>query len=140
MRAIIRSIGALAILGFVAGCTEPNRIVSNGERIGIVRKFSLKETDHVAFHAGAQSWEGEADVSVPGTHGGEVFLFSVEPTDARAVERVKQAMRERKPVAIIYRQWLRVPQTAPGTGCTGPRNLQGTPYTVYDVQPIDSPR
>lgn len=129
---------AVLISSLLFGCVDPNRIVSDGERIGVIRKFSLKETGYSPGRQAPRSWEGEMDVSLPGS-AGEVWLFSVPPDDAPAIDKVKAAMRSRKVVIAHYRQWLRVPTEVrdAGSGCAGPQQLQMTPYAVYDVKNRD---
>jgi hypothetical protein len=131
----LRLVGAALIAAFCFSCSTPNRVVSEGSRVGVVVKFSLKEAAQAELgQTPPRSWEGELNMTIPGQAAPEVWLFSVNPGDAAAVEQVKAALRSRAPVELSYRQWLRVP-TEPG-GCVA-RPLQSTTYVVYQAAPLN---
>lgn len=133
----LRALALLFIAAFCFSCdlSTPNRVVSDGSRIGVVVKFSLKEASSSSSdYVPPRCWEGELNMTLPGSSAPETWLFSVPPDDSAAVEEVKVAMRSRKTVEVHYRQWLYVP-SEPG-GCVA-RPRQGTTYAVYDVTPAD---
>jgi len=92
---------AVLVFGF-ANCMQN---YSNGERTGVVTKLSKKG---FVF----KSWEGEMLMSLPADSSGainpEKFMFSVKEN---AVESVQDAMKSRKQVILIYRQWGIKPPT-----------------------------
>lgn len=111
----------------------PNRIVSEGSRVGVVTKFSLKEANPQDFQSSPRCWEGQLNMTIPGQAAPEQWVFSVLPEDTAAVDKVKAAMRARSPFELSYRQYLRVP-TEHG-GCVEIPKM-GTTYAVYDATPI----
>lgn len=125
----------LLIAAFCISCDQaPNRIVSEGSRVGTVVKFSLKEAAPTDYQTSPKCWEGQLNMSIPGQAAPEQWVFSVQPDDTAAVEKVKMAMRNRGVYELSYRQYLRVPTEA--GGCTAQPKM-GTTYAVYDATGIN---
>lgn len=117
-----RTILVLAALTMLTGCWQ----VSEGERAGVVTKFS---------HKGAiwQSWEGELHYAgANGTIVADSWEFALDNAAQRGenlqalVEKLTEAQRSGRRVKIVYKQEM---ATAPWRS--------GSPYLVQSVEFVD---
>lgn len=97
--------------GCLIGCSSD---YSEGERVGIVTKLSLK-----GWHY--KTWEGEMNLGglaakANGQLEANVWQFTVPEEDDATLKLLQNAQRTQKPVIIRYKQWMIRPMTATDSG------------------------
>lgn len=104
---IITIVGLMAALllgkngGCMVGCNDS---YSEGERVGIVSKFSNKGWQN-------KTWEGELVLGglTSGAKGqleANVWQFTVPDEDEESRKMIQEAQRSQKPVVIRYKEWM----------------------------------
>jgi prepilin-type N-terminal cleavage/methylation domain-containing protein len=122
---VITIIGILASLlfgargGCIIGC---NSDYSEGERVGVVTKLSLKGWNY-------KTWEGEMNLgglaaNSQGQLEANVWHFTVPEGDEDSLKLIKEAQRTQKPVIIKYKQWM----IRPGCQTDSGYIVQGAEY------------
>jgi hypothetical protein len=112
-------LSGLALLS-ASGCSGCDRGYSDGERTGVVLKFSRKGLTY-------KSWEGRLDLGGASVNGdGQVVrnFWDFSVVDPAVVPKVQAAMRDGRRVTLHYQQWLNGPITI------------DTDYEVDDVKEV----
>lgn len=110
---IIGIFGAILLSGkgCLIGC---NSDYSEGERVGIVTKLSIKGWQY-------KTWEGEMNLGglaakANGQLEANVWKFTVPKEDDATLNLLQNAQRTQKPVIIRYKQWMLRPVTQTDSG------------------------
>jgi prepilin-type N-terminal cleavage/methylation domain-containing protein len=97
--------------GCLIGC---NSDYSEGERVGVVTKLSLKGWQY-------KTWEGEMNLgglasNSQGQLEANVWNFTVPDGDEATLKLLQEAQRSQKPVIIRYKQWMVRPSCQTDSG------------------------
>lgn len=97
--------------GCLIGCNDS---YSEGERVGIVTKLSLKGFQY-------KTWEGEMNLgglasNSEGRLEANIWAFTIPDESKESLMIIQEAQRTQKPVVIRYKEWMIRPRCTTDSG------------------------